>query len=149
MDMCPRLITGAVIQEDMRADATYSKFEDAAERRRRRHEKEQQRRQEVWRAENAERERQAQLRRAEEEAEALDLKRKLAAAVGHTFDDDHKLDAHVHLAHNMTTKGYEKAFNAPMPEPWVRNAPFIWIRITGVEGRLFFDAKGDRIPEPS
>ncbi len=139
----------ARIQEDMRASATYAKLEDAADRRRVRQEEERKKEHEEWLARDAERERLAKEQRAREMAEALEVKRKFAAELGHTFPDDVTLDLSVETAQNKSTKGYENAYKAPMPEPWAQNAPFTWVRIRGVAGRVFFDVNGDRVPEPT
>jgi hypothetical protein len=139
----------ARIEEDMRSTSTYVKLEEAAERRRLRHEKERQEKHERWLAENAERERLAQEHRELERIKLLNRKRALAAALGHTFSDDHELDCSVEIAQNTSTKGYENTYKAPMPEPWAQNSPFTWVRISGVHGRVFFDASDDRVPEPA
>jgi len=139
----------ARIQEDMRAADTYMDLDKAAERRLRQQEKARKRQHEEWLVQQEERERAAKEARAREHEKRMDQKRKYAAMFGKTFDDDFKLDNGVEIHMNTTTKGYENAFKTPMPEPWAKNGPFTWIRVHGVEGRFFFDAKGDRIPEPS
>jgi len=139
----------ARIDEDMRSTAKYAEMESAAERRCSRQEKERQRRHEEWLVECAQQERETKERRDREQAEALEVKRRLAACVGVTFENDFDLECKVETAVNKTSKGYENTFNKPMPEPWAQNGPFTWVRISGVQGRIFFDASGTRIPEPS
>ena len=139
----------ARIDEDMRSTATYVELEEAAEHRRLRREEERRQEHEDWLAANAERERLAQQRQELQQAETLKIKRKFAGMLGQDFSDDFELDCAVEVAENKTTKGYENSYKAPMPDPWAQNAPFTWVRIRGMEGRTFFDANGDRVPEPS
>jgi len=139
----------ARIDEDMRASATYADFESAAERRRIRHEKERRQQHEAALAASAERERLAQEQREREHAEALEVKRKFAALLGHTFSDDTELDCSLEMNSNKTTKGYENTYKAPMPEPWAQNGPFTWVKVRGVQKRVFFDVNDNRVPEPN
>lgn len=139
----------ARIEEDMRAKDTYRDLETAAERRKKRAEQDRQRQHEQWLIEEEERRKAAQAHAAKMHAEELAFKRKIAAMFNKTFNDDLHLDNAVHVAVNTTTKGYEKTFGAPMPEPYAEHAPYKWARIIGLKEKIFFDARGERIPEPS
>jgi len=76
------------------------------------------------------------------------FKRKVAVMIGKTYDDEFAHDNAVHVALNTTTKGYEKTFDAAMPEPYASHCPFRWVRVAGLEEKIYFDARGERIPEP-
>lgn len=139
----------ARIHEDLLASDVYSDLEQAAERRQRQQEQERVRKHKEWLAEQEERERLAKEEKAKAHAALIDQKRKYAAMFDKAFKDDLELDNSVEIHVNTTTKGYENTYKGPMPDPWAKNGPFTWVRVRGVEGRFFFDAKGDRIPEPS
>lgn len=139
----------ARIEEDMRAQTTYHDLETAAERRKKRAEQERKRQHEQWLIEEEERRKAAQERAEKKHAEELAFKREIATMFGKTYDDDLHLDNAVHVAVNTTTKGYEKTFDAPMPAPYAQHGPFKWARVAGFDEKIFFDARGERIPEPS
>jgi len=139
----------ARIQEDLRANATYGELETAAERRSIRAEQERQRQHEEWLVEQEERRKAAQERAEKRHAEEMALKREIAAMFGKTYEDEFTLDNAVHIATNTSTRGYEKTFDAPMPEPYARHGPFRWVRVSGFDQKVYFDARGERIPEPS
>lgn len=140
----------ARIQEDMRANATYEEFENAAERRRKRAEEDHAREQEQWRIEQEARELEWQKQKEQDRSEALAFKRRVAEMFGQSFEDDDQLDFTVQTFVNTTTKGYEKDFGRPMPEEYAKHAPYTWARVGGPGNpRIFFDARGERIPEPA